>query len=287
MEKIFASILLVSLLFLAVFYSFSVAVRPGEVAIKVDMYGHDKGVQTEVLPTGRNFYNVITHDVIKFPTYIQQKEYKDVTFQDVDGMTLKTNVAVAYKFSNDKIGKLYEEYRKSPSQITDNYFPTWIRDAMVARSSTMKVEEIYGIKKEEYRNSVKQTLQAQFEDKGIIIDNIYFTGDIVIPDSVKQRIDESAQASQIAQKKENELAAVRADVEKAVAEEEGKARSRIIESESRAKEIENLKTQLSPEYIEYLKLEIQKMAVGIWNGAQPMVVSGSSDMIFDINSLKK
>lgn len=287
MSKAFLITVIVILFPIILFSVFSVAVRPGEVAIKVDMYGHDKGVQAEVLPTGRNFYNAITHDVIKFPTYIQQKDYKEIQFQDVDGMMLSTDVAVAYKFSNEKIADLYVEYRRNPRQITEDYFPTWIRNAMVKQSSTMKVDEIYGTKKEQYRVAVKEALQADFSEKGIIIDDIYFTKEIVIPEQVKARIDSKIQATQIAQQKENELAAVKADVEKRVAEEEGKARSRIIESESRAKEIENLTAQLSDKYIAYLKLDVQKTAVDKWNGVQPTVVSGNGDMIFDISSVKQ
>lgn len=287
MEKVLVlvSVLVSVVVGFVAFAIFSVQVKPAEVAIKVDMYGGDKGVQTETLKTGRTFYNAITHDVIKYPIYIQQKDYNGIQFQDVDGLILSADVAVAYKFKEDKVAVLYEQYRKQPASITKEYFPTWIRNAMVNESSTMKVDEIYGVKKEEFRSNVKMALQKDFEEKGIIIDDIYFTNGIQIPEAVKNRIDDKVKANQIAEQKKNELEATKADVEKQVAVEEGKARSRIIESESRAKEIENLNVSLSPAYLEFKALEIKNKAIEKWNGVQPTVV-GSDGLILDVGSIK-
>ncbi len=285
MEKVIVSVLVFIVVGFVAFAIFSVQVKPAEVAIKVDMYGGDKGVQTETLKTGRTFYNAITHDVIKYPIYIQQKDYNGIQFQDVDGLILSADVAVAYKFKEDKVAVLYEQYRKQPSSITKEYFPTWIRNAMVNESSTMKVDEIYGVRKEEFRSNVKMALQKDFEEKGIIIEDIYFINGIQIPEAVKSRIDDKVKANQIAEQKKNELEATKADVEKQVAVEEGKARSRIIESESRAEEIENLNVSLSPAYLEFKALEIKNKAIEKWNGVQPTVV-GSEGLILDIGAIK-
>lgn len=286
LKKFLIFFLVVFVIVLIVFFSFSTRINPGEVAIKVDMYGSDKGVESELLYTGRNFYNPFVYDIIKYQTYIQQKEYKSIQFQDVDGMILGADVAISYKFSGEKISKLYEEYRKKPEQITNEYFPTWIRNAMVNQSSQMKVDEIYGVKKEEYRNKVREELKNNFIEKGIIIEDVYFTNGVQIPEGVRQRIDDKIKATQIAQQKENELAAVKAEAEKRIAEEEGKAKSRIIESESRAKEIDNLNKTLTSQYLEFRKLEIQQQAIEKWNGIQPNVVSGSNGMILDIGAIK-
>jgi regulator of protease activity HflC (stomatin/prohibitin superfamily) len=271
---------------LLLFSMFSVMVRPGEVAIKVDMYGGDKGVESEVMNTGRNFYNSITHDVVKFPTYVQQATYEAIQFQDVEGLLMSANVAVAYKFSEESIASLYEEYRKTPKQITNQYFPVWIRDAMVTESSTKNVDDLYGAGKEEYRIAVREKLRSQFQGKGIVIEDVYFTDGIAIPDAILQKVNAKIQADQIAQQKETELRQTEADVAKKIAEEEGKAKSRIIESESRRQAIDNLSQTLTPAYLQFRKLENEAKAIEAWNGDVPKIQmgEGGGNFLLDVSS---
>lgn len=268
------------------FFAFSVKVKPAEVAISVDLYGGDKGVEIEVLGTGRNFYNAITHDVIKYPAYIQQGQFETLQFQDVDGLQLSADIGIDYKFVAENIPDMYQEYRKSANHITEVYFPTWIKNALVQQSATMKVDDIYGVNKELFRSNVLNQLREEFSEKGIYIENLYFTNGIQIPESVKQRIDIKIQATQIAQQKENELRATQADVEKQVAVEEGKARSRIIESESRAKANDILNASLTPNVLRFKELELMKDAIIQWDGVQPKVV-GSDGLILDVGQLVK
>ena len=288
--RIFIAILgllgLLIILAIPAFFIFSVKVRPAEVAIIVDLYGSDKGVEIDVLPTGRNFYNRITHDIIIYPAAIQQGIYDDVSFQDVDGLTLSADIAINYKFESENIPFLYQEYRKDADFITANYFNTWIRNAMVEQSSKMKVDEIYGEKKEEFRDSVLAQLREEFNTKGIYIEDIYFTNGIQIPPEVSARINDKIQATQIAQQKQNELAAVEADVQKVIAEEEGKAKSRIIEANSRSEANNILNNSLTPNVLRFKELELQKEAIGEWNGVVPMVQGSGEGLILDLGTLK-
>lgn len=273
--------------FLVFWFAFHVRIEPGEVGIKVDMYGSDKGVEIEVLNTGRNFYNPITHDVIRYPAYIQQAEFENLQFQDNDGILLSADVAISYKFTADNIPSLYKEYRRDARSILYQYFPVWIKNAMVKKAAELPVDEIYGPRKEEYRLSVLESLKDDFEAKGISVENIYFTSGIDIPPNVANRIEEKIKATQIAQQKVNELAATQADVEKQVAVEEGKARSRLIEAESRAEANRILNASLTTTILRHKELEIQKEAIQQWNGVQPDVVTGGNDMLLDVSSFTK
>lgn len=277
---------LIAMLLAILFFSFSVRVNPGEIGIKIDMYGSDKGVEVEVLTTGRNFYNSITHDVVTYPSYIQQADYNSLQFQDQDGLMMSANVAISYKFTPENIPALYQEYRKEAGYITEVYFPTWIKNAMVKESATMKVDKIYGEEKEQFRSNVLESLRKDFDSKGIYVEDIYFTNGITIPPAVSSRISEKIKATQIAQQKENELQAVTAEAAKRVAEEEGKAKSRIIEAESRANANKILNSSLTPNVIRFKELELQKDAISKWDGAQPTVVGGNDGLILDLGTLK-
>ena len=266
---------------------FSVKIMPAEVGIKVNTYGAQKGVdEVEVLTTGRNWYNPITFDVITYPAYIQQAEYVGLSFQDIDGLVMGADVAISYKFQGENIPTLYKEYRKEAGYILEVYFPTWLKNAMVTEASRFKVDEIYGTKKEDFRKLVLKSLQDSLSQKGIFIENIYFTNGIKIPQSVVQRIDSKIKATQIAQQKENELRGIEADVAKKIAEEQGKAKSRVIEAESRATANKILNNSLTPEVLEFKQLELQKEAISKWNGQQPTVVGGNDGLILDLGQLK-
>lgn len=260
------------------FSTFSVKVEPGYVGIKVDLYGSNKGVSVETLKTGRTFYNAFTNDIYRFPTFIQQEEFEDIEFQDNDGLTMSANVAISYKFSDEKVSTLFESYRKSPAEITREYFPMWLRNAMVQGASVYKVDEIYGDKKEEYRQLVITSLRDQLAPNGIIVDDIYFTDAMDIPQQIKEKIDAKINATQIAQQKQNELAAVEADAKKAVALAQGVADSKrisargiadaeLIQKEATAKGIEMEARALTANQnlIEWRKAE----ALLNWNGAYP------------------
>ncbi len=273
-------------LIIVTFFMFSVKVKPAEVAISVDLYGGDKGVEIEVLKTGRTFYNFITHDVIKYPAYIQQGQFYELQFQDLDGLTLSADISIDYKFEAENIPEMYQEYRKSANHITRVYFPVWIKNALVQQSAKMKVDEIYGAKKEEFRQNVLEQLRNEFSSKGVAIDNLYFTNSIQIPEAVKARINDKIKATQIAQQKENELQATEADVAKKIAVEEGKAKSRIIEANSRAKANRIISASLTKDILQFKRLEIYKKAIEKWNGIQPKVV-GSEGLILDIGNITK
>jgi len=274
-EVIVSLVVAIFVIGLVLFNAFSVKVLPSEVAIIIDMYGSDKGVQIETLPTGRNFYNVITHDVITYPAYIQQGQYEDMSFQDVDGLILGADISIDYKFVEENIPQLYLEYRKGPSTIISTYFPTWIKNALVQQASKYQVDEVYGSKKEEFRQSVLTQLREEFGAKGIHIDNLYFTNGIEIPSSVKSRINAKIEATQLAQQKENELQATQADVEKQVAVEEGKARSRIIEAESRARANTILSNSLTANVLRFKELENDVLWMEAWDGKVPVTVLGA------------
>lgn len=122
---------------------FSIKVPAGYAGILIDLYGADKGVQVTGLHTGRNFYNSFTKDAEKYPTFINQIEYDNMEFQDVDGLKMSANVGVSYRFMEDKIGTVYETYRASANKVTDTYMRTWVRDAINKVSSAYTVDVLY------------------------------------------------------------------------------------------------------------------------------------------------
>ena len=262
---------------------FSVKVKPSEVAIVVDLYGSDKGVDVDTFPTGRNFYNSITHDVLTYPAYVQNQSYQDISFKDVDGLNLSANFTIDYQFDAEKIPEVYTTYRKDANEIKEMYFEKWLRDAVVttAASSGYSAENLISADLENFKGKVLISLRDRFSSEGVIIRDMYLS-DLKIPSKITAKINAKIEATQDAQKKENELRSTQADVEKQVAVEEGKARSRIIESTSRAEANKILNESLTSEVLEFKRLELQGQTIEKWNGQMPKVQSGDSGIILDI-----
>lgn len=286
MEKILSilgSAIVATIIFVLLF---SVKVKPAEVAILVDMYGSDKGVQAEVLSTGRTFYNPITHDVFIYPAFVQNFRIEDVTFKDSDGLLLSTDITVDYKFIAERIPEIYVTYRTTSNDIASRYFDKWLKDAVIrAVSGTYTAEKLYTDGIEEFKADVLASLRKRFGDEGIEVRDIYLE-DFQIPEKVTEQINQKIEATQIAQRKERELQATQADVEKKVAEEEGKARSRKIESESRAEANRIINESLTDKVLEFKRLEIQKEALDRWDGKLPVVQGDTGGLILDLNSIK-
>lgn len=134
-------------------------VEPGYVGIKVNQWGSQKGVNDFPLVTGGVFYNPITEDIYKFPTFMQNAVWtKDttlgspgddsVTFNSIEGAVVNADIALAYTFIADKVPQIFVEFRQSPDVITHGFMRNEINNAFNRIASTMKAADIFGERKQ-------------------------------------------------------------------------------------------------------------------------------------------
>lgn len=257
------------LIWIFLFYVvFSVKIPVGNVWIKVNMYGSDKWVSIYTLKTWRNWYNPITSDVYTYSTFIQQKVYEQASFQDTDWLSIKANIWMDYKFDEAKISKIFEEYRADSDKITNVYMSTWLKNSINRASATFKVDELYWPKKEEFRLLILDNIKKDFEEKWIIVNNIYFVWDMSLPEQVMGRINAKIEATQTAMQKENELRAVEAEAQKTIAQAKWESESVLIRAKAEAEAIriktQAITSQWGAEYVELKKIEK-------WNWILPQV----------------
>lgn len=276
-KKWFGTILsIIGTLFVLVllwYWVFSVKVPVWNVGIKVNMYGDWKWVSIYTLKTGRNWYNPITNDVYKYPVFIQQKEYAWVSFQDIDWLVITSNIGMDYQFKEESVPKIFESYRQSAENITSQLMATWLKSSVNRASSKFKVDELYWPKKEEFRLAVLETIKKDFDEKGILVQNIYFVWDMALPPQVMTRINAKIEATQTAMQKENELRAVEAEAQKQIAEAKGISESTLIKAQAEAEAI-RIKTQaiMSQGWQEYVQLQ----AIEKWNWILPVTTLGNN-----------
>ena len=265
-------------------------VPAGYRGVRVNLYGSDRGVDYEVLGVGRYFINPLTQELYLFPVFQQTKEWAVnmdsegwFSYQSVDGTKLSVDASISYTVDEEKVGFLFETYRKSIEEITDLYLHNIIRDQINNYASDKNTEFLYGIGKSQMRESITEEVRKKMSPIGIKLDYFALTSDVKLPMEIRKAIDAKVQATQDAIKKETEVQAAKAEAEKAVAAAEGEARSKkaladanaysiIKEAEAQKKANELLASSLTKELIDY------NVAVK-WDGKLPRVTGGNTPLI--------
>jgi regulator of protease activity HflC (stomatin/prohibitin superfamily) len=218
-------------------------VPAGTVGVKFNMYGGDKGVQTTELPPGR-YYIGWNEELYTFPTFTQtytwqKSEGRDesLTFGTIEGLSVNADVGITYRIQPDKVTKLFQTYRKGVDEITDTYLRNMVRDALVKQGSNIGVEAVYGRGKASLIEAVQKDVANEVGGIGIIVEKVYWIGDLRLPQNVVNAINAKIQATQMAEQRNNEVAQATAEAAKEVAVANGQAQSRLVIAEAEAKAI--------------------------------------------------
>jgi regulator of protease activity HflC (stomatin/prohibitin superfamily) len=247
-------------------------VPAGNVGVKVNLLGGDKGVDSEVLPVGR-YWLGMNEELYVFPVFMQNYVWtkdptegsendESISFQTADGMTANADIGISYSIDPDKVSTIFQTYRRGVDEITDTFLRNMVRDALVKQASNKPIEYVYGAGKAELIAAVQADVADQVADIGIKIDKIYWIGEIRLPEVVLNSINAKNAATQMAQQRQNEVAQAKAEADKKIEDARGTAESilRVAEAQSKANKI--LAESLTPEFVQYEAL--QK-----WDGKLP------------------
>lgn len=260
---------------------FSVAcskVPAGNVGVKVNLLGGNKGVDSEVVGVGR-YYVGINEELYVYPIFQQTKvfthdkredspEDESFTMQTAEGMTCGMDVGVTFNLDGEKITSLFQKYRKGIDEIKSIVLRNTLRDALNTVTAKMSVESVYGSGKAAMIEEVEEMTRNELKQYGINIEKVYLVGSIRLPSNVTAALNSKIEATQRAQQRENELREAEAQAKKNVAEAEGKARSMLAIAEAESKSNALKQRTLTKELIEY-------EAVQRWDGKLPTVSGGA------------
>ncbi len=256
-------------------------VPAGYRGVIVNLYGSDKGVSEESVGVGR-YYLGWNKEMYLFPTFLQNRSWthsQAITMQTSEGLTITTDAGITYQIEPDNIVKVFTKYRLGIDEITDTFLHNMVRDAMNEVASRMTVDQIYGLKKEEFITSVNAIVVQEAAANGINVDKIYLIGSFVLPPSVMNSINTKIEASQNAVKVENEIATSRAEAQKTIVDAKAAAERIIINAESQAKANKILADSLTQEFVSY-------QAILKWNGQLPTTNAGSALPFINIGDKK-
>lgn len=274
---------------LALFMVACSRVESGNVGIKVNLLGSDKGVQQEVLPPGR-YYIGLNEELYIFPTYLQNCAWtKGVTggsgcsestgdeairFQTVDGMEVIADVGVSYTLDKERIPELFQKFRKGINEISDSYVRRVVQDAFIAQASTKQVDYVYGEGKAKLLEAVSEQVKEKLSADGILVDKVYLLASFEVPANVKVAINAKIEATQKAQQRENEVATAKAEAQKVIEEARGAAESVKLKAEAEAGAIAIVGKAIR-ENSQVVTLE----AIKKWSGNYPQVMTGDKGAV--------
>jgi len=266
-------------------------VPAGNVGVKVNLYGSDRGVQNQVLSPGR-YWLWWNEELYTFPLFENNVEFtadrrasspndEAVRFQSVEGMNLSVDVSVRYVIKEELVTTLFQRYRLGIEGINRGPIYNTVRDALVQEGSKMPVDEIYGRGKNDLLQRVENRVKEELKSLGIEIVVIAMISEVRVPEAIRTSIDEKNAATQRAMQRENEVAQARAEAAKAVAVATGAAEVARLQSEAEAKAIEAKGRALraNPEILQF-------EAVQRWNGILPQVLGSGSTPFIQIPQLQ-
>ena len=274
MKKIFKNSVLGSFLFLTymvslLLFSSCARIDAGNVGIKVNMYGDDKGVDEITEVTGWAFYSPFSQRVYEFPIYVQHKEYsKEESFvvNSKDGSEFHVSPIINYSIKKDKVPYIFSKYRRSLEDIERGFLKTSVYDAFRLATNKYTADELIS-NRQLYEIEVRKILEHDLLKEGFIISQ--FTSNLVYPETFKQAIEAKNNAVQSALMAENKVKQAEAEAKIKVATAEGNAKSMLTEARAEAESNKLRQSTLTP-------LLIQQQWIEKWNGTLPSTVLGSN-----------
>jgi regulator of protease activity HflC (stomatin/prohibitin superfamily) len=262
--------------------SFYCRIKPGEVGVVVDLFGSDKGVENKEITLG--IHSIPPwKDVYKFPIFEQNHQWVNedgFNFQTSEGLSVHADIGITFNLESNKVHELFCKYRRGMDEITHLFIKNTIRDAMNKVASRMKIEDLYGPKKEEFFQEVHQVVSKELLPIGFNISRIFIIGKFGVPDLVMEALNKKIEATQRAQQRENELRESEAQAKKEVAIAEGASKSKLISAKAEAEANEMIAKSLTKELLKWQSLTK-------WDGKLPNAMGGEGvSFLFDVKNSK-
>jgi len=284
-------LLLLAVVGVAIFLSIFRVTRigAGYVGIEINLAGSQRGASEIPIRTGWVFYSPLRSQVIEYPTFVQTVKWtadtseghpinEELVFNSKQGQEVRADVSLSYAIDADKIPDFYVKYRNDDlERFTHGILKDIVRNSLNEIASTYTLEDIYGENKAHFLTDTRQRVQAQMAPVGVQIQQFGFIGKPRFTAVIEQAITQKTQAITDAERARNQLAVTQAEVAKTVAEAEGEAKSAIERARGEAESNRLRQASITPQLLEWKRLENQRAFIDHWNGELPRTVLGDKN----------
>jgi len=250
--------------------SMAVVVPAGQAGVMV-IFGK---VQQEALPSGLHFINplatvetmeVRTRNYTMSNSADEGQKKGDDSIQVItsDGLTVKLDATIFYSLQQALVPKIYKEIGLD---VEEKIVRSEIRASMRDAAANLTATELYTSKRQNFVDQVSKTLKASFESRGITMEQMLLRN-VILPDQITKAINDKIAADQDAQKMTFVLQKEKQEAERKRIEAEGQAKAQQIVSAS-----------LTPQIIEYQRIQALRaigdkgnLIITPMGGATPMI----------------
>lgn len=211
-------------------------IEPGNVGVKVNLFGDKKGVDSHAMSVGAHFVPP-WKQVYRFPVFEQNycwEGNQSFQFQTRDGMVVYADIGITYRIRPEDVHNIFQRYRRGIDEITSIFLRNYMRDAINKAASRYKIDDLYSTEKERFFDEVQSHVSDTLHEIGIDVSRIYLIGRFHFPNQVVNALNAKIEAMQRAEQRENELREAEAEAKKQIAAARGQAEAELLISRTRA-----------------------------------------------------
>lgn len=231
-------------------------------------------VKPDPLPSGLHFINPFTQ-IVEMSVRTQNYTMSNVSSEgqrggddsisviSSDGLTVKLDATVYYALQQSRVPEIY---RTIGPEVEEKIIRSEIRASMRDAAAALSATELYTTKRMNFVEQVSKTLKTSFEHRGITMEQILLRN-VILPDQITKAINDKIAADQEAQKMAFVLQKEKQEAERKRIEAEGQAKAQQIVSQS-----------LTPQIIEYQRIQALRaigekgnMVITPMGGATPII----------------
>lgn len=238
----------------------------GNVGIKINLYGSDRGVDNITIVTGRVWYNSWTTKIVEFPTYTQSVDYDPFVVTTKDAAEFKVDPKLNYHVNSAMVPQIYRQYRKPLNEIEQQFMRNTIYDAYRIVANSFSSDSVMS-NREKFEDRIQNILTKNLSKDGFIYDQL--TSAITPPESLRQMIDEKNASIQARLKAENQAKQADAEAKVKVATATGEAQALLVRAKAEAEANRLRQSSLTP-------LLVQQQWIQKWDGKLPTTQAGGN-----------
>jgi hypothetical protein len=250
-------------------------VDSGNVGVRVNLTGNDRGVSDVAFAKGWVIYNSFSEQLFEFPTFQQHIEYDKQQVILKGGFSTVIQPTFNYSLRADMVTDMFIMLRLDIRAIEAGWMKTAIMASVNDVSNRWEVDEIFN-HREKFENEILADCNKRI---GKWFEVSQLKTNIVPPASIQASIEAKTKAVQMQQAKmieitvieaegKKQVAQARADSAKAVIAASGKAEALIISAEAEAEAIKIKQREITPTYNDYIRSKK-------WDGKYPSTMAGS------------
>lgn len=238
----------------------------GNVGIKINLYGSDRGVDNIIIVTGRVWYNTWTTKIAEFPTYTQSVDYEPFVVTTRDAAEFKVDPKLNYHVNSTMVPQIYRQYRKPLVEIEQQFMRNTIYDAYRIVANSFSSDSVMS-NRERFEDRIQMILTKNLSKDGFVYDQL--TSAITPPESLRQMIDEKNASIQARLKAENQAKQADAEAKVKVATAQGEAQALLVRAKAESEANRLRQQSLTP-------LLVQQQWIQKWDGKLPTTQAGAS-----------